>query len=92
MLVSRERIPASSAADPTTIQFTSVITAVVPITDIAASGVALHAMAGDAAAAAYGEYAMTPSDIIGAIPNVTRTFSDSRTPIYDAALANPDNT
>ena len=57
-------------------------------TEIAAAGVVLHAMAGDTAASLYGEYAMTPSDMIDALATVTRTLSDSRTPIYGAAFAN----
>lgn len=49
--------------------------------NVAAAGVTLHALAGDAAAEAHGEYAMTPSDMIGQIGTVTKSFSDSGTEI-----------
>ena len=35
-------------------------------------GVLLHGAAGDLCAEELGEYAMTPSDIIGALPNVMK--------------------
>lgn len=47
--------------------------------DVAAAGVALHALAGDAAADTHGEYALTPSDIVEHLGTVTRVFSDTRT-------------
>lgn len=49
------------------------------LVDVAAAGVALHAMAGDAAADEQGEFAVTPSDIVEHLGRVTRGFSDSRT-------------
>ena len=52
-----------------------------PLAHIAAAGVVLHGMAGDAAAEHYGEYAMTPSDLIDCIGTVTQSFSHSKTTI-----------
>ncbi len=48
---------------------------------VAAAGVYLHAAAGDLAAGRLGEYGMLPSDLIEALPLVTRDFSDTRTRI-----------
>lgn len=48
---------------------------------VAAAGVALHALSGDVAAKIHGEYAMTPSDIIDAMGEVTRQFSNTGTVI-----------
>ena len=46
---------------------------------VAAAGVALHALAGDRAADALGEYGMIPSDLIEQIPLVTKEFSNTKT-------------
>ncbi len=46
---------------------------------VAAAGVLLHAMAGDIAAGTMGEYGMLASDIVAALPALTREMSDSRT-------------
>ncbi len=51
------------------------------LADVAAAGVVLHALAGDAAAEIYGEYALTPSDMIACIGRVTQGFSLSGTVI-----------
>ncbi len=51
------------------------------LSDVAAAGVVLHALSGDAAAELYGEYAMTPTDIIECIGRVTQGFSHSGTVI-----------
>jgi NAD(P)H-hydrate epimerase len=48
---------------------------------VAAAGVLLHAMAGDKAAEAVGEYGLLASDTVAALSAVTRPFSDSRTPV-----------
>lgn len=48
---------------------------------VAAAAVYLHASAGDEAARVRGEYAMLPSDLIAALPSVTKTFSLTRTEI-----------
>ncbi len=48
---------------------------------VAAAGVYLHGTAGDRCAAVRGEYGMLPSDILSALPDVTRGLSDSRTVI-----------
>ncbi|MBQ9779985.1 MAG: NAD(P)H-hydrate dehydratase [Clostridia bacterium] len=53
------------------------------LAEIAAAGVALHALAGDAAAEVYGEFAMTPSDLIEKLGEVSRKFSDTRTKIIE---------
>ncbi len=53
------------------------------LTDIAAAGVTLHALSGDTAAKTHGEYAMTPSDIISCIGQVTLHFSDSQTKLIN---------
>lgn len=45
------------------------------------AGVVLHGLAGDAAAQALGEYAMSPSDITDMMGLVTREFSNTRTNI-----------
>ena len=46
---------------------------------VAAAGVALHALAGDRAAALLGEHGMIPSDLVEQIPFVTKGFSDTKT-------------
>lgn len=51
------------------------------VAEIAAAGVYLHGAAGDRCAEAWGEYGMLPTDILRAIPAVTRGLSDSRTAI-----------
>jgi NAD(P)H-hydrate epimerase len=43
-----------------------------PIKDAIVGAVYLHGKAGDICAAQFGEYAMTPSDMINAIKDVTR--------------------
>lgn len=48
---------------------------------VAAAGVYLHARAGDTAAEAVGEYAMTPTDLICQISVVTKALSNTRTGI-----------
>ncbi len=48
---------------------------------IAAAGVYLHAAAGDLAAEERGEHGMLPSDLVEAIPLVTKGLSDSKTKI-----------
>ena len=48
---------------------------------IAAAGVVLHGLAGDAAAKLHGEYAMTPSDLIRNLGTVTRDLSHTDTVI-----------
>ena len=50
-----------------------------PLTMLAAAGVLLHGMAGDEAARTSGEYGMSASYILSALPAVTRSLSDSRT-------------
>ena len=46
-----------------------------PLKDAVCAGVCIHADAGDRCAAELGEYAMTPSDMIAAIPAVTKTMT-----------------
>lgn len=46
-----------------------------PLKDAVRAGVCIHADAGDRCAAELGEYAMTPSDMIAAIPAVTKTMT-----------------
>ena len=53
----------------------------ITVTECAAAGVLLHAMAGDAAAETLGESGMLASDVVNAIPLVTKGFSDSGTTI-----------
>ncbi len=50
---------------------------------VAAAGVALHALAGDAAAERWGEIGMLPSDLIAQIPLILQDFSHSVTRIDD---------
>ena len=45
--------------------------------EVVAGGVALHALSGDVAAETHGEYAMTPSDMVVAMTQVTRELSGS---------------
>lgn len=51
------------------------------VAETTAAGVLLHALAGDEAARLVGEHGMTASDIVRALPAVTRGLSDSRTVI-----------
>ena len=49
--------------------------------EIAAAGVTLHAMAADLAAQDVGEYGLCASDMVAALPRITRAFSDTRTQV-----------
>ncbi len=51
--------------------------------EVAAAGVALHALAGDAAAEALGEMGMLPSDLIAHIPLITKECAHTTTRIED---------
>ncbi len=52
-----------------------------PLAHVAAAGVVLHGLAGDAAAEIHGEYAVTPSDLIHSLGTVPRDFSHTNTVI-----------
>lgn len=51
------------------------------VAEVAAAGVYLHALAGEAAASHLGEYACTAGDLVEHIAAVTKDFSDSRTKV-----------
>ncbi len=51
--------------------------------EVAAAGVALHALAGDAAAETLGEIGMLPSDLIAQIPLILKDFSHTVTRLDD---------